>query len=237
MNAKLWKESTSIIAILVSLLMVGCRDQETSTKTVGQKTSKIESLPYLGEHDIQFLHKSDSSIIADTIYYTLPKFSFINQDNKEISHRNYSGKIFITEFFFTECPSICPIMSSQMARLQELIKKEGLNQEVMLLSLSVKPDHDTPEILRAYGDKLGADYSNWNFFTGDALDIYDLAENGFMLSAFPDEKAEGGVFHTDKLTLIDSEMHIRGYYDGTSTKSVDQLFQDLLILQQQEQTK
>ena len=149
---------------------------------------------------------------------------------KEVSHRTYQGKIFVADFFFTTCKSICPAMSSQMARLQSLVQKKGLEKEVMFLSHSVKPEEDTPEVLKAYGNALGADFSNWNFVTGKADDIYDQAQLGYMLSAFPSDTADGGIFHTDKFTLLDREMHIRGYYDGTSTKAVDQLFEDIQIL-------
>ena len=121
-------------------------------------------------------------------------------------------------------------MSSQLARLQAKMFQDGFNKDVMILSFSVKPDNDTPEVLKAYGEHLGANFTNWNFATGAADDIYDLAQDGFMLSAFPSDSAEGGIFHTDKITLIDRQMHIRGYYDGTSTKSMDQLYSDLQIL-------
>lgn len=209
------------------LIGFGCGENKSANSDSGNRANTNAPLPFFGEPDIQLKRLEDGTQIADTIKYTIPKFSFINQDNKEVSHRDYQNKIFVTDFFFTECPSICPVMSAQMARLQSLIKKDELNNDVMFLSFSVKPQHDTPDVLKAYGEGIAADFSNWNFLTGAASDIYDLAESGFMLSAFPSDTAEGGIFHTDKITLIDRQMHIRGYYDGTSTKSVDQLFTDI----------
>ncbi len=229
MNAKSWKKASSFIAF-VMLLGLGCKEKGSSIKDDGNAenaSSESASLPYFGEPDIQLTRLANGSQVADTIQYTIPKFSFINQDNKEISHRDYQNKIFVTDFFFTECPTICPVMSAQMARLQNLIKKENMEKDIMFLSFSVKPEHDTPEILKTYGEGIAADFTTWNFLTGKSSDIYELAESGFMLSAFPSDTAEGGIFHTDKISLIDRQMHIRGYYDGTSTKSVDQLFSDI----------
>jgi protein SCO1/2 len=117
-----------------------------------------------------------------------------------------------------------------MSRLQALTKKESLQADVMFLSHTVDPVHDLPDTLKKYGTDLGADFSNWNFVTGSAEEIYWQAENGYMLTAFPSDSAEGGFFHTDKIALIDREMHIRGLYDGTSTKEVDKLFEDLKLL-------
>ncbi len=188
------------------------------------------TLPFFGEHDIELNTNEKGETLADTVFYSIPKFSFTNQFGKLISHRDYTGKVSVVDFFFTECPSICPMLSAQMSRLQSLVNQAGLKPDVMFLSHSVKPGHDTPEVLLSYGEKLGADFTNWNFVTGSAEDIYDQAEEGYMLSAFPSDSAEGGIFHTDKITLLDRQMRIRGYYDGTSTKEVDRLFEDLKVL-------
>jgi protein SCO1/2 len=119
-------------------------------------------------------------------------------------------------------------MSAQMARLQDKFLKENPELPIRFLSFSVKPESDTPAKLKAYAEKIGADLSRWNFLTGKATDIYDLAQDGFLLTAFPSDTAQGGVFHTDKVTLLDKTMRMRGYYDGTSTVSMDQLFNDAI---------
>jgi protein SCO1 len=228
MNAKNWKMTTTKWCVLVSVVLLACNNPTTKADSDNNVLAdKPRTLNYYGEHDIELVKATDGSLEADSVYYTIPKFSFTNQDGKNTSFHDYEGKIFVADFFFTTCKSICPVMSSQMTRLQGLVKKEGLQDKVMFLSHSVKPEVDSPEVLKAYGEALGADFSNWNFVTGKAEDIYELAQEGYMLTAFPSDTADGGVFHTDKFTLIDGGMHIRGYYDGTSTGSVDKLFEDI----------
>lgn len=187
------------------------------------KTDKpSQQLPFIGPHEL--------SSEGDTIYYSIPKFSFTNQNHQEVSHRTMQEKIFVADFFFSTCPSICPMLSAQMVRLQTMVKTAGMDTDVRFLSHTVDPNHDLPDTLRAYANLIGADLSNWDFVTGKAEDIYYQAEKGYLLSAFPSDSAEGGFFHTDKIALIDKQMRIRGLYDGTSTKSVDKLFKDIEIL-------
>jgi protein SCO1 len=184
-----------------------------------------EKLPYFGLHDL------DEN--GDTIYYTVPKFSFINQNGREVSHYDYQGKIFVTDFFFTTCPTICPIMSTQMSRLQTLLEKDGILGDVMLLSHTINPEYDQPEVLKAYAERMEADTNTWNFVTGPRADIYFQAKQGYFVNALQSDTADGGYIHSDNFMLIDREMHIRGYYDGTSTKEVDQLFLDIKSLMQE----
>lgn len=217
-------------ALLLVAVLMACGNGGGETNSADLQIDPAlanQKLPYWGEHDVEINQGPNGTMTTDTAYYTLPKFVFRNQENEQISHRDYQGKIFVAEFFFSHCKSICPIMSSQMVRLQQLVKKEGLAEQVSFLSHTVDPTNDTPDTLKAYGEKLDADFTNWNFVTGDAKDLYWQAESGYMLSAFPSDTADGGFFHTDKLTLVDREMHIRGYYDGTSTKEVNKLFVDI----------
>ncbi len=234
MSEKHWKITLSLF--FCTTLFLSCQEKKSEVQN-GLATNSVgahSTLPFFGEDDIELIRRQDGAVVADSVHYTIPKFSLTNQFGRIVSHHDYENKIFIADFFFTECPSICPIMSSQIARLQDMMFNDQLNKDVMIISYSVKPGNDTPEVLKAYGDKLGANYSNWNFATGEAADIYDLAQDGFMLSAFPSDSAEGGIFHTDKVTLIDRSMHIRGYYDGTSTKSMDQLYSDIKKLIQEQ---
>ncbi len=178
-------------------------------------------LPYLGTHEV---------VADDTIYYTIPKFyGWKDQEGNALDFQRVEGKIFVAEFFFSQCKSICPIMTSQMARIQDEIKKNNWQSRVGLLSHTVDPLHDQPEILKSYARSHGADFSIWTFANADTA-IYEMAQKGYLLSAFPSDSADGGFFHTDQLTLVDSFFRIRGYYDGTSTKDVDQLIKDLKCL-------
>jgi protein SCO1/2 len=236
MNEKRIRLRNSLIAMVtLALLGFGCDD----SKPVGAEVQHEEMLPYYGEPDVLLGTDDKGVTFADTLNYSIPKFSFINQDSAEVSHNTYTGKIFVADFFFTTCPSICPMLSAQMVRVQQELKNRGWNDRVWLLSHTVDPQRDTPEVLKAYGDQLGADYSNWNFVTGKADDIYYQAEDGYMLTAFPSDTAQGGFFHTDKFSLIDANMHIRGYYDGTSTQEVDRLLQDIekLLKEEKDQSK
>ena len=212
------------VLIIFAALFTACSNQQPPHST------KQKSLPYFGEFDIELTSMPDGSQKPDTLYYPIPKFSFINQDSSIITRENYEGFITLVDFFFTDCPTICPMMSAQMARLQDKFHKENPELPVRFLSFSVKPEADTPQKLKAYSQKIGADLSRWNFLTGKASDIYDLAQYGFLLTAFPSDTAQGGIFHTVKVTLLDKTMRMRGYYDGTSTSSMDQLFIDAIRL-------
>ena len=204
--------------------MMGCSSQPAS--------KSADDLPFFGEFDIELTTEADGTVKADTSYYPIPKFSFVNQDSIWITQKDYEGYVTLVDFFFTDCPSICPVMSAQMARLQTKFSKEHPDMPIRFLSFSVKPETDTPGKLKAYAQGIGADLSRWNFLTGKPQDIYDLAQNGFLLTAFPSDTAAGGIFHTDKVTLLDKTMRMRGYYDGTSTSSMNQLFIDAIQLSQ-----
>lgn len=209
----------------ISLLWLSCGGP--AGDSVGAGAVSDAPLPYFGEHDVEMKRGAGGELIPDTIYYRIPYFSFVNQDGREVSHRDYEGCIYVADFFFTHCESICPLMTSQMIRLQEMVKRDSLSRYVRFLSHSVDPVRDNPDTLLAYARRIGADLSNWNFVTGNPEDIYWQAETGYMLTAFPSDTAQGGFFHTDKFTLVDRGMHIRGYYDGTSTEDVDRLARDL----------
>ncbi len=207
------------------VFFAACNNNPDPSASQAQK-----KLPFFGEFDVDVISLPDGSQRADTLYYPIPKFSFINQDSAFITQSNYSGFITIVDFFFTECPTICPMMSAQMVRLQDKFKKENPELPIRFLSFSVKPESDIPEKLRLYAERIGADLEHWNFLTGKPADIYDLAQRGFLLTAFPSDTAQGGIFHTDKVTLLDRQLRIRGYYDGTSTASMNSLYADAQFL-------
>jgi protein SCO1/2 len=215
---------TSRIFLLVFIALAACTD---SVKAPEQKQRK---LPYFGDFGMEIKYNDKGEGISDTVYDPIPLFTFTNQDGKIITNDFMAGKIAVVDFFFTNCTSICPMLSSQMARLQHSVKAENINDQVVFLSHTVDPKHDSAEVLKAYANRMGVDFSNWNFVTGNEEDIYWQAKEGYKLTAFPSDTAQGGFFHTDQIALIDQEGRIRGYYDGTSTKAVDQLFIDLHLL-------
>ena len=162
----------------------------------------------------------------DTIYHTLPSFTFINQDGKKITDADYAGKIYVANFFFTSCKSICPKMTLQMNRILLKFKKN----EVLLLSHTVDPEHDSVAVLKAYANEHHIHSINWNLVTGPKKEIYDLARNGYFLSALQGDGGPDDFIHDDKFVLVDREKHIRGYYDGTSPKEVNRLLDELTVL-------
>lgn len=183
---------------------------------------KKERLPILGPRQVQ-----TNGNMQDTVYHTIPDFAFVDQDSSVITPETFHNKIYVADFFFTSCPSICPIMKSQMLRVYE---KYDDNDQVKFLSHSIDPTHDTVAVLKDYAGRLGVSSDQWHFVTGDKEAIYGIAQNSYMVSAMEDESQPGGVVHSGAFVLIDSQHRVRGYYDGTKKEDVDQLMEDIKTL-------
>ena len=166
-----------------------------------------------------------------TIDYTIPDFSFTDQDGNTIDSSVVKNKIFITEFFFTSCPSICPKMQGQMLRVYEKYKS---NPDILILGFSIDPTRDSVGRLNSYARKLDIKSDKWHFLTGNKDSIFSLAES-FLVSAAEDPDALGGHVHSGNFILVDKHKRIRGYYDGTSEESVGKLLKEIDILQQEEE--
>lgn len=188
-------------------------------------THKFQTLPYYGLRDV--------SPSGDTLYHKVPDFSFINQNGEKVTFVDFEGKIVVADFFFTNCPTICPIMTKQMTRLQWLLEDPSF-KDVKFLSHTVNPENDTPEVLMEYAIANDADLDRWTFVTGDQQDIFDQGFEGYLLSTQEDSGAPGGFLHSSNFVLIDKDRHIRGFYDGTSTKEVDDLMTDIKMLLKEE---
>lgn len=166
-----------------------------------------------------------------------PKFVLFNQDNQKITNESYIGKVYVLEFFFTTCPSICPKMNQSMLLIEN---KFFGNPNFGIVSITIDPNHDTPENLKKHAESLGVKSSNWNFLTGDREYIYNLANKGFNLYAASNSKVAGGFEHSGLFALIDREGNIRCrrdefgnpilYYDGLDKKGVRAIQQDISIL-------
>jgi protein SCO1/2 len=167
----------------------------------------------------------------------VPPFEFTNQDGKLISNSFYEGKVYVVEFFFTTCPTICPKMNESMLKIQNEFYG---NVDFGIASFSINPKYDTPQILKEYAKSHGATLKNWNFLTGDQAKIYELANTGFTLYAGEDSNAEGGFEHSGMFALVDKQGNIRSrldelgnpiaFYDGLDPKSVQQIKEDIKIL-------
>lgn len=169
--------------------------------------------------------------VTDTLYHTIPAFNMLGQDSVPISNATLNGKIYVADFFFTSCPSICPVMQKNMLKLYKQYKDE---RDFAFLSYSIDPLHDTPSKLKKYSVQLGADSKKWYFVTGNKDSTYALAEKGYYATAKADSTAPGGFVHSGGLILVDKERRIRGIYDGTQEDEVDKLSQDMKLLQAEE---
>lgn len=178
-------------------------------------------LPYFGE-------KTLSENGHDTIYHSVAPFSFINQDGVTITDKNYEGKIYIVDYFFTTCKSICPKMTTELIRVQEKLGySKGM---VQILSHTVDPEHDSVPVLKAYSKMVHADTKIWNFVTGDKKQLYEMARKSYLLNALEGDGGPDDFIHSELFVLIDKEKHIRGIYDGTNIKEVNNLIDDIKVL-------
>ncbi|HRH37058.1 MAG TPA: SCO family protein [Flavobacteriales bacterium] len=202
---------------------------------LGLAKHRFTYLPYFGPRETVVVERNGEQVI-DTVYATVPPFSFIDRYGKPFTDRNVEGKILIVDFFFTRCPGICPKMGVQMQQLQ-LRFNEPAFKDVVFLSHSVDPEYDTPAVLDAYANKLQADTARWKFLTGNKADIYLQGSEGYFLAAREDVMAEGGFLHSDQFVLVDKDRHIRGYYDGTTLTGINALEADLKMLLKEERIK
>jgi cytochrome oxidase Cu insertion factor (SCO1/SenC/PrrC family) len=155
-------------------------------------------------------------------YGPVPNFQLTNQNNQPFGSTQLAGKIWIADFIFTSCPGPCPMVSSRMSELQRPLEKT----DVHLVSFSVDPGKDTPEVLRGYADKLKAQPARWDFLTGSKSTIYDLSKNGFKLAVSDGSEEAGVPVHSTRIVLVDRHGEIRGYYEATAADAVTKLLAD-----------
>lgn len=182
-----------------------------------QSTEANDTLPILGR-------KYYDEAIQDTVYHTVSNFTFINQDSALVTPETFDGKIYVTDFFFTSCPTICPVMKKQMLRVYDAF--EG-NDEVAILSHTIDPEYDTVGLLHDYAERLGVASPAWQFVTGDKDSIYHIALKSYMVTADEDAQAPGGFVHSGAFILVDKDRRIRGMYDGTISEQVDVMMNDM----------
>jgi len=214
-TAKAQRRKVLLLAIVVMILAVSCGTDKA------QENKKELLLPTYGPK----IAKAE----GDTTYHTIGNFSFTNQFGERISQKTTEGKIYVADFFFATCQNICPAMSSQLIRVQDAIK----NDDILILSHTVNPMHDTVEVLLQYAGKYQAIKDKWHFLTGSKKDINELAEKSYLVSTQDDGTPEGFV-HSEKFLLIDKQRRIRGVYDGTDSLQVDLLIKDILTLKKEQ---
>ena len=172
----------------------------------------------------------DSTLQHVKKYHTIADFKLVNQNGDTITNEDYKDKIYVADFFFTTCITICPIMTENMVEIQKALKED---QEVLLLSHTVTPEIDTVAQLKRYAKKKGVDDSKWNLVTGDKRTIYELARKSYLAAKdAPYNKYD--LVHTENFVLVDKERRIRGFYDGTDPKAIEELLEDIEILKKEE---
>ncbi len=169
----------------------------------------------------------DDSVRYIRKYHTIADFSLVNQNGDTITQEDYRDKIYIADFFFTTCPSICPIMTDNMLTIQKMIQ---FDDEVMLLSHSVTPEIDSVPQLKKYALEKGVKDRKWNLVTGDKKQIYELARKSYLAVKTDGDGGPFDMIHTENFILVDKEKRIRGTYDGTDPEDIENLLKDLAIL-------
>ena len=192
---------------------------------------KKHVLPFIGNYDIEY-KLIDGKEVSDTVYPTIPYFYFLNDDSVIVKSTEMEGKVWVVDFFFTTCPTICPTMTKNMQKLNAETK--DLHDELQFISISINPQHDTPSILKRYREHYKATASNWQFFTGKEAETHQLGIENFQIFAGRDEESEGGYAHSGAFTLVDKEGYVRGVYLGTDEKQVIQLEKDIRKLLKEE---
>ncbi|MDB5118376.1 MAG: electron transporter [Mucilaginibacter sp.] len=200
-------------AVAIILLWNACKFNETN-----------KTLPIYGNRS-PVTKTVDGKTVTDTIYQTIPKFSTVNQYGDSISNKKLDGNIYVADFFFTTCPSICPVMHRNMLNVYNEFKNAG---DFKIISYTIDPKHDSVNILKKYADNLGITGNTWWFLQGKKEDIYKLSES--YLVRRPEEDAKQLFIHDGYFILIDKQKRIRGTYDGTVPEQVTQLIADIKTL-------
>lgn len=169
----------------------------------------------------------DSTLMDVKKYHTVADFQLVNQNGDTVTQDDYQDKIYVADFFFTTCPTICPIMTKNMAEIQGNILDD---EDVMLLSHSVTPQIDSVEQLKKYALEKGVRDDKWNLVTGDKKQIYELARKSYLAVKTDGDGGPYDMIHTENFILVDKEKRIRGFYDGTNREEIEKLMEDLRIL-------
>ena len=211
--------------LVVMSLLAACKDS-----TVSEKSSRVVSLPYY--QDASFTPNWLSTNSAETdAFHSIPDFNLVNQLGDTITHASFENTIYVTDFFFTICPGICPKMTDNMLILQKAFLEDD---EVRFLSHSVTPKRDSVAVLKEYADNKGIIDNKWHLVTGDRTEIYDLGRNHYFVEEdLGIERDDDDFLHTENFLLIDKKKHIRGIYNGLNKAAINQLIADIKTLKEE----
>ena len=199
-----------LVALVVSVIVLqACKTKELP-------------LPVFGERKV---------INGDTIFHRIAPFTFVDQDSARVTNETFQGKIYVADFFFTSCRTICPIMKSQMLRVYEATREMP---DVLILSHTIDPEYDTVALLRDFATRLGVQSQRWHFVTGVKDSIYKIAQTSYFATALEDKTEPDGFIHSGAFLLIDRQGRIRGKYDGTKEDEVNRLIIDIKKLRREQ---
>lgn len=186
----------------------------------------VKTLPIFNPADVN-PELVDSTVQYVSKYHTIADFSFVNQNGDTITQKNYEGKIYVADFFFTTCGSICPKMSKNLFEVQKAILN---NPKVMLLSHTVFPETDSVSVLKKYALKYGVNDHKWNLVTGDKKQIYTMARKSYLAVKMGKPSELYDMVHTENFVLVDAKRRVRGFYDGTKEEDIKRLIEDINFL-------
>ena len=220
---KLLKLNRYNLLIFLAFTIIGCKKSEKEVE------SRVETLPYYNE--ASFTPKWLNNVEDLETFHKVPSFNLIDQNGESVTEQTFKEKIYVTDFFFTTCPGICPKMTENMALVQEAFKDDP---EVLLLSHSVTPETDSVQVLKTYAENKGAISNKWYLVTGDRKQIYDLGRKTYFVEQdLGQEKEEDEFLHSENFVLIDKNKHIRGIYNGLNATAVQQLIADIKTLEKE----
>lgn len=199
-------------AAAIIILFAACNSEQKKLPIYGQRETVVKQV--------------DGKEVTDTIYHTIPAFNTVDQYGDSVTDKTLDGKIYVADFFFTSCPSICPIMHRNMLNVYAAFKDVA---DFNIISYTIDPKHDSVAVLKNYADKLGINDKKWLLLQGNKDEIYKLSES--YLVKKPEEDAKEQFIHDGYFLLIDKQKRIRGSYDGTDVKQVEQLIADIKTLQ------
>jgi protein SCO1/2 len=227
MKLLLERSDYRILFIFLFILTLGCKEKLKKENIKVVETSRVEFLPYYNDESFtaQWLTPNSKE---EKAFHKIKEFNLTNQLGEKVTHRTFEDKIYITDFFFTSCPGICPKMTKNMFKIQETFKDDT---DIALLSHSVTPSIDSVAVLRGYADNHGIIDNKWHLVTGDRNEIYNLARNQYFVeNDLGVPKDINDFLHTENFLLIDKKKHIRGIYNGLNRASIAQLITDVKAL-------
>lgn len=189
-------------------------------------------LPIMGNRDAVTKTVNGKEVV-DTVYTTIPDFKFVNQYGDTITQNSLKGDIYVADFFFTTCPSICPIMHRNMLNVYNEFKSVP---DFKIISHTIDPKHDSVAVMKKYADKLGISGNSWWLLQGNKEQTYELGQKNYLVAVKQDDGTPGGYVHQGWFVLVDKQRRIRGYYDGTDEKQVAKLIDDIKILRTESNT-